>query len=92
MSRIVRIHENGGPEVLCIEDITDVPPAATEISLRVKAFGLNRSEAMFRAGRHIESPNFPARLGYEAAGEISAIGDAVEGFAIGDAVSIIPPP
>ena len=90
--RIVRIHKTGGPEVLTIEDLKDTPPAANEISIRVKALGLNRSESMFRSGRHIESAKFPARLGYEAAGTVCAMGRDVSGFAIGDAVSIIPPP
>jgi len=92
MARIVRIHKTGGPEVLTFENLKDTPPAANEISIQVKALGLNRSEAMFRSGRHIETAQFPARLGYEAAGTISAIGTDVSGFAIGDAVSIIPPP
>jgi len=47
---------------------------------------------MFRSGRHIETAHFPARLGYEASGVISAIGSGVQGLAVGDAVSVIPPP
>ena len=45
---------------------------------------------MFRLGRYFENPKFPARLGYEAAGTIEAIGDGVQGLKIGDAVSTIP--
>lgn len=92
MPRIVRIHKNGGPEVLKIENLDVPPPSPEEVTIKVRAIGLNRSEAMFRSGRHIETACFPARLGYEAAGVISAIGSGVQGLAVGDAVSVIPPP
>lgn len=91
MARVVRIHENGGPEVLRFDDIEVVPPGPGEITLQVKALGLNRAESMFRSGQYVEAPVFPARLGYEAAGVVSAIGAGVTGFAIGDAVSVVPP-
>jgi NADPH:quinone reductase-like Zn-dependent oxidoreductase len=91
MARVVRIHENGGPEVLRFDDIDVAPPGPGEITLQVKALGLNRAESMFRSGQYLESPVFPARLGYEAAGVVSAIGEGVTGLAIGDAVSVVPP-
>ncbi|KGM35196.1 zinc-dependent alcohol dehydrogenase family protein [Inquilinus limosus] len=91
MARIVRIHELGGPEVLRIDEVEVPPPGPGEIRLRVKAIGLNRAESMFRTGYYPESPNFPARLGYEAAGVVEALGPGVTGFAVGDGVSIVPP-
>jgi NADPH:quinone reductase len=90
MSRIVRFHRTGGPEVLQIEDLPVGSPHAGEIRIRVRALGLNRAEAMFRSGAYLEAANLPARLGYEAAGEVDAIGEGVTGFAKGDAVSTIP--
>jgi NADPH:quinone reductase-like Zn-dependent oxidoreductase len=69
----------------------DVPqPGSDELRIRVKAIGLNRAESMFRSGQYLEQPKFPAGLGYEAAGEVEAIGAGVTGFAIGDAVSVVP--
>lgn len=91
MARIVRIHETGGPEVLRLEQVDVPPPGPGEIRLRVKAIGVNRAESMFRSGNYPESPAFPARLGYEAAGVVEAVGPGVAGFAPGDAVSIVPP-
>jgi len=91
MPRIVRFYEKGGPEVLRIEDVEVPPPGPGEISIQVKALGLNRAEVMFRSGPYTEEPQFPARLGYEAAGVITAVGRAVSGFSPGDAVSFIPP-
>jgi len=91
MSRVVRIHQLGGPDVLQLEDFEVPPPAADEVRIAVKAIGLNRAEAMFRAGHYDEQPVFPARIGYEAAGLIEAVGENVRGLSVGDAVSVIPP-
>ncbi len=90
MARIVRFHETGGPEVLKIEEVEVPAPKKGEVRIAVKALGLNRAESMFRSGQYLEEPKFPARLGYEAAGTVEAIGEGVEGFEVGDAVSTIP--
>ncbi|MGH8755324.1 MAG: zinc-dependent alcohol dehydrogenase family protein [Burkholderiales bacterium] len=66
------------------------PPGPGEVRIAVKALGLNRAEAMFRSGHYLEQPRFPARLGYEAAGTVEALGEGVQGLKVGDAVSTIP--
>lgn len=91
MARVVRFHEHGGPEVLRIEDQDVAEAGPGEVRIRVKALGLNRAEALLRSGRYIETPTLPSGLGLEAAGLIEAVGDGVDGFAPGDAVSVIPP-
>src|SRR6516162_4530342 len=90
MARIVRFYETGGPEVLKIEHLDVPPPGKGEVQIRVKALGLNRAESMFRRGEYIEQPHFPARIGYEAAGTVAAVGPGGDGFKVGDAVSTIP--
>lgn len=90
MSRIVRFHEIGGPEVLKIEDVEVSAPAQGEVQIRTKALGMNRAEVMFRTGQYVTQPKFPEINGYEAAGIIEEIGPGVEGFAVGDAVSVVP--
>src|SRR5271166_4868583 len=90
MARVVRFHEIGGPEVLKIEEVEVSPPGKNEVQIRIHALGLNRAESMFRSGQYLESPKLPARLGYEAAGTVAAIGPGVQGFKVGEAVSTIP--
>jgi NADPH:quinone reductase-like Zn-dependent oxidoreductase len=90
MARVVKFHQTGGPEVLKIEEVDVPPPGPGEVRINVKALGLNRAEAMFRSGRYLEQPKLPARLGYEAAGTVDAVGDGVKEFKVGDAVSVVP--
>jgi NADPH:quinone reductase-like Zn-dependent oxidoreductase len=90
MARVVRFHQTGGPEVLRVEELEVPPPGKGEVQISIKALGLNRAESMFRSGQYLESPRLPARLGYEAAGTVAAVGPGVQGFQVGDAVSTIP--
>jgi NADPH:quinone reductase-like Zn-dependent oxidoreductase len=90
MSRIVQFAVHGGPEVLEVIE-TDVPsPGKGEVRIRIKAFGLNRAEAMWRNGQYIEKAKLPAKLGYEGAGIVEAVGPGVTEFAIGDSVNALP--
>src|SRR5262245_32892515 len=90
MARVVRFHKTGGPEVLQVEELEVPPPGKGEVQIKVKALGLNRAESMFRRGQYLEDPKLPAKLGYEAAGTVSAVGPDVKGFKVGDVVSTIP--
>lgn len=91
MARVVRFHQLGGPDVLRIEDISVPAPRRGEVRIQVKALGLNRAEALLRTGAYIETPSLPSGLGLEAAGIVESVGEGVEGFAPGDAVSVVPP-
>ncbi len=64
------IHEAGGPEVLKIETLPIPDPKNDEVLVRVKAFGLNRSEMFTRQG-HSPGVQFPRVLGIEAAGVVA---------------------
>ncbi|MFI9235748.1 zinc-dependent alcohol dehydrogenase family protein [Streptomyces sp. NPDC053079] len=86
-TKAVLFHELGGPEVLTTEDVPLADPGPGEVLFRVEAVGLNRAEALFRAGTYYYQPTLPAsRLGYEAAGVVEAVGEGVDAFAPGDAV------
>lgn len=91
MIRAARFHETGGPQVLRIEPVASPSRGPGDVLIRTRAIGLNRAEALFRAGTYIETPVFPAGLGLEASGIVEAIGSDVRSFAVGDAVSVVPP-
>src|SRR3984893_2015898 len=65
------IHEAGRPEVLKIESLAIPTPQSGEVLIRVKAFGLNRSELFTRQG-HSPNVKFPRILGIEAVGLVEA--------------------
>jgi NADPH:quinone reductase-like Zn-dependent oxidoreductase len=67
MMKAVVIHEPGGPEVLKIENLPVPVPERGQVLIRVKAFGINRSEMFTRQG-HSPGVKFPRVLGIEAAG------------------------
>src|SRR6202047_4960665 len=63
------IREAGGPDVLKIESLAIPTPKSGEVLIRVKAFGLNRSEMFTRQG-HSPDVKFPRVLGIEAVGVV----------------------
>ena len=90
MSRIVQCEQFGGPEVLRVVDAEDPPLLPGEVRYDVRAFALNRADLMFLRGEHYTIPEFPSRIGQEAAGVVTEIGPGVTGFAVGDAVTAVP--
>jgi NADPH:quinone reductase-like Zn-dependent oxidoreductase len=90
MTRTVRFHELGGPEVLQLESIANPEPGPGEVRLRVQAIGLNRAEALFRRGEYTQKPELPSRIGYDAVGVVDAIGPEVDGLQVGARVATVP--
>ncbi len=67
------VHEAGGPEVLKIERRPVPEPGDGQVLIRVKAFGLNRSELFTRQGHSpVSAVQFPRILGIEATGVVEA--------------------
>ncbi len=71
MMKAAVIHEAGGPEVLKIESLPIPTPKSGQVLIRVKAFGINRSELFTRQG-HSPTVKFPRVLGIEAVGVVEA--------------------
>lgn len=90
MPRIVRFHEIGGPEVLRLDDVETPAPGRGEVVIEARSLGLNRAESMFRQGQYLQDPVLPAKIGYEAAGTVRAVGEDVTHVRPGAAVSVIP--
>ncbi len=83
-SRVARIHEYGGPEVLKIETDTLPDPGPGEVVLRQEAAAIAFADTLMCAGTYWLKPPLPTVLGLEAAGTIAAVGPGVEDFAPGD--------
>jgi NADPH:quinone reductase-like Zn-dependent oxidoreductase len=90
MTKTVRIHQTGGPEVLRLEDLPVADPGPGEMRIRVESIGLNRSEIAYRQGKYLVAPKLPSLMGYEACGIVETLGPGVTGHAPGDRVCVIP--
>jgi NADPH:quinone reductase len=85
MPYAVRIHENGGPEVLRYESVDLAEPGPEEVRVRHTAIGLNFIDVYERTGLY--PTTFPAVLGREAAGVVEAVGAKVKSVAVGDRIA-----
>ena len=86
--KAVRIHEDGGPDVLRYEDVPDPEPAAGEVLIELRAAGLNHLDVWIRKG--LPSVPKPRILGADGAGVVAALGEGSEGFSVGDRVVVNP--
>ncbi|HZN03576.1 MAG TPA: quinone oxidoreductase [Candidatus Polarisedimenticolia bacterium] len=79
MSRVVRIHSTGGPEVLRLETIDPGRPGQDEVLLRQTAIGVNFIDTYHRSGLY-PLPSLPHALGQEAVGVVEEVGPGVTGL------------
>jgi len=84
----VRIHEDGGPEVLRYEEAPDPEPQAGEVLVALRAAGLNHLDVWIRKG--LPSVPKPRILGADGTGVVAGLGHGVEGFEVGDRVVVNP--
>jgi NADPH2:quinone reductase len=85
MTKAVRIHATGGPEVMKFEQVPTPQPGPNEVLIRHEAIGLNYIDVYFRSGLY--KTNLPATLGMEGAGTVVALGDNVTDLAAGDRIA-----
>ena len=90
MSKRIIFNQTGSADVLEYVEANTPAPKHDEVQIKVHAIGLNRAEIMYRTGQYVIEPQFPAILGYEASGEIVALGQDVKEFALGERVAVIP--
>ncbi len=86
--RAVRIHEDGGPEVLRVEEAPDPVAGPGQVLIRLRAASLNHLDLWVRKG--LPSVPKPRILGADGAGIVEALGDGVEGLEPGARVVINP--
>jgi NADPH2:quinone reductase len=85
--RAVRCHELTGPAHLRIDEVPTPVPAAGEVRIDVKAAGVNFPDVLITQGKYQFKPALPFSPGNEVAGIVSAVGDGVTDFAVGDRVA-----
>ncbi len=83
-----RIHEDGGPEVVRVEEVPDPVAGPGEVLVRLHAASLNHLDLWVRKG--LPSVPKPRILGADGAGVVEAFGDGVTGLAPGDRVVLNP--
>jgi NADPH:quinone reductase-like Zn-dependent oxidoreductase len=86
--KAVRIHEDGGPDVLRYEDVPDPEPRPGEVLVALRAAGLNHIDVWVRKG--LPSVPKPRILGADGTGVVADLGEGVESFALGDRVVLNP--
>ncbi len=89
--RAVEITEAGGPDVLQLTERPMPEPAEGQVVLKVAYAGVNRPDALQRAGAYDPPPGASDLPGLEASGEVVAIGSGVEGLVVGDRVCALLP-
>ena len=88
--KAVRVHELGGPDVLCYEEVAAPEPAADEALVKVAAAGVNYLDIYYRSGFHWgghHGRTLPYIPGAEGAGTVVAVGSGVSEVRVGDRVA-----
>jgi NADPH:quinone reductase-like Zn-dependent oxidoreductase len=80
------IEKNGGPEVLKYGELPDPVAGPGEVVVDIHAASVNGADWKVRAGSYAPMENFPYVLGRDFSGVVSAVGEGVTDFKVGDAV------
>ena len=84
----MRIHEDGGPEVLRYEDAPDPEPGPREVLIRLRTASVNHIDVWLRKG--LPSVPKPRIIGGDGAGVVEALGPGADGPPVGEPVVINP--
>jgi NADPH2:quinone reductase len=85
MTKMIRIHRTGGPEVLSLEEVALTEPGPEQIQIAQTHCGVNYIDTYFRSGLY--PVELPFVLGQEGAGEVIGVGSGVDTFRPGDRVA-----
>ncbi|MBW3534863.1 MAG: alcohol dehydrogenase catalytic domain-containing protein [Gemmatimonadetes bacterium] len=88
--RAALFHENGGPDVVRVEEVPTPEPGPGEVRLKVRAAALNHLDLWVRRGLPNLKTRFPHVGGSDMAGEVDAVGPGVEGVEPGTRVVVDP--
>ena len=88
MSKAIQYSELGGPEVLTLNEIPDPVAGPGEVAIRVEAAGVNPIDWKLREGIRPSPPiTRPRGTGTDGGGHVTAVGEGVDGFRMGDPVA-----
>jgi NADPH:quinone reductase-like Zn-dependent oxidoreductase len=85
MKRVV-IPKSGDANILQVQESPDLTPAKGEVSIQVKAAGINFADILARQGLYQDAPAYPCTVGYEVSGIVDQVGEGVDQALIGTAV------
>ena len=90
--RAVRMHRHGGPDVLQVDEVPEPTPGPGDLLVRMRATTVNHRDVWIRKGHPHPAYHvvLPAILGIDISGEIVGVGQAVEGFSLGERVTANP--
>ena len=84
--RAIYIERSGGYDVLKVREVAAPAPKAGEVAITVKAAGINFADILARQGIYPDAPKFPAVVGYEVAGTVTAVGAGADAKLLGKEV------
>ncbi len=85
---VIRVHQPGGPDALCVEQLPLPMPGPGEVRVQAHAIGVGRPDVLIRQGTYKWMPPLPAIPGAELAGEIDAVGEGVLSLQLGQRVLV----
>ncbi len=88
--KALRSHAPGGPDTLRLDEVDDPVAGPGELLVRVRAAAINFPDVLIIEDKYQMRPPRPFAPGGEIAGEVEAVGDGVEGWAIGDRLIAVP--
>jgi len=86
--KAIRVHEFGSADVMKLEEVPDLTPAAGQVVVRVHAVGVNPVDTYIRSGMYPVKPSLPYTPGTDAAGVVEAVGEGVTRVKTGDSVYV----
>jgi NADPH:quinone reductase len=84
--KAIRVHQFGDPEVMRLEEVPNPKAGHGQVTVRVKAAGVNPVEAYVRSGNYARKPALPYTPGTDAAGIAGSVGEGVTRVKVGDRV------
>ena len=86
--KAILVRQTGAPDVMRVETVPDLQPAAGQVLVRVRAAGVNPVDTYIRSGAYARAAALPYTPGMDAAGVVERVGDGVTQWKSGDRVYV----